>query len=436
MNDPNDFETRETLSSITPGGVMPREFVPPEPTPEPTFKPSPDIHRDLEESWERPDDFAKTGFRGLDAILRGGLRRGECVALAGSAGQGKSSLAIQLALEAARSGGVAIYCTVEMPREEILARAIAREMFTLADATGRNWAVGFGDVLFGHHLRGTITSTEMQTEVMGRYLRAREALHRDVYPRFIVQQLQPGATIGDVAELVANVRANLSFEGLVVLVLDPLQRLFASPSGARQGRALEAVNANETERVGAVVQELKHLADAQNLAAVFTSDTTKAAVMGDAKGDGLELRGSYQLAHLATVILTMRASEDAEGLAKANLHAGLEGAQIERAAPSWLRTRDDATKLGARYALLHCAKARRGPPSSFAMGFVPGAGAFVEGDADDAGASPSKGKKPTKTKPTKTKPVNIVVKLNPMDSKRLADAAIAEHTKPTEETDQ
>lgn len=428
----NHFETRETVSSIRPGEVMPVEFVPPEPT----FKPSPDIHRDLEESWERPDDFAKTGFRGLDAILRGGLRRGECVALAGSAGQGKSSLAIQLAIEAARSGGVAIYCTVEMPREEILARAIAREMFTLADAAGRNWAVGFGDVLFGHHLRGTITSTEMQTEVMGRYLRAREALHRDVYPRFIVQQLQPGATIGDVAELVANVRANLSFEGLVVLVLDPLQRLFASPSGARQGRALEAVNANETERVGAVVQEMKHLADAQNLAAVFTSDTTKAAVMGDAKGDGLELRGSYQLAHLATVILTMRASEDAEGLAKANLHAGLEGAQIERAAPSWLRTRDDATKLGARYALLHCAKARRGPPSSFAMGFVPGAGAFVEGEADDAGASHSKGKKPTKTKPTKTKPVNIVVKLTPMDSKRLADAAIAEHTKSTEETDQ
>lgn len=427
-----DFETRETLSSITPGRVMPREFV----TPEPMFKPSPDIHRDLEESWERPDDFAKTGFRGLDAIMRGGLRRGECVALAGSAGQGKSSLAIQLAIEAARSGGVAIYCTVEMPREEILARAIAREMFALADATGRDWAVGFGDVLFGHHLRGTITSTEVQTEVTERYLRAREALHRDVYPRFIVQQLQPGATIGDVAELVANVRANLSFEGLVVLVLDPLQRLFASPSGARQGRALEAVNANETERVGAVVQEMKHLADAQNLAAVFTSDTTKAAVMGDAKGDGLELRGNYQLAHLATVILTMRASDDAEGLAKANLHAGLEGAQIERAAPSWLRTRDDATKLGARYALLHCAKARRGPPSSFAMGFVPGAGAFVEGEADDAGASHSKGKKPTKTKPTKTKPVNIVVKLTPMDSKRLADAAIAEHTKSTEETDQ
>ena len=135
-------------------------------------------------------------MRGLDAMLHGGLRRGECVALAGSAGHGKSSLAIQLALEAARSGGVAIYCTAEMAPDEILARATAREMFTLADTRGAGWAVGFGEVLRGHHLEGrTITSDTVQTEVLQRYIDAREVLHRAVYPRFIVRPLAGGATI-------------------------------------------------------------------------------------------------------------------------------------------------------------------------------------------------------------------------------------------------
>lgn len=419
MNDEDNFEDREVVF----------EHLPP-------FKTSPTIHSEMEARWSEPDVFAKTGMRGLDAMLHGGLRRGECVALAGSAGTGKSSLAIQLALEAARSGGVAIYCTAEMAPDEILARATAREMFTRADAGGTGWAVGFGEVLRGHHLEGrTITSDAMQTEVLQRYIDAREVLHRDVYPHFIVRPLAGGATIANVAELVAKVREHLSFEGLVVLVIDPLQRLFASEMGARSGKALEAVNANETERVSAVVGELKALADSQNLAAVFTSDTTKASASGVSVGDGLELRGSYQLAHLATVILTMRADIDAQQLAKRTegLAGALDEDTIRRSAPTWLRTRADAGKLGARYALLHCAKNRNGPPASFAMGFIPGAGAFVEGEESAPSTSPSK----AKTKTPKTKAPTFAVQLSAMDSKRVADASIAAlaKTEPVEESD-
>lgn len=405
----DDFEKRETIAA-----------------PSAPYRSSPSIHEALEESWTQPDVVAKTGMRGLDANLRGGMRRGECIALAGSAGHGKSSLAIQLAIEAARSGGVAIYCTVEMPSEEIIARAIAREMFAFADPSGGDWAVGFGDVLIGQHQRPeTFTSEPVQTEVMERYIRAREVLHREVYPRLIVQQLAPGATIGDVGELVAKVRAHLAFDGLVVLVVDPLQRLFATARGARTGHALESVNANETERMGAVVQELKQLADSQNLAAVFTSDTTKASAAGDAVGDGLELRGSYQLAHLATCVLTLRAGPDAGQLADRvkGIAGALDADAILRGAPSWLKDRTDAMHLGARYAFIHCAKNRRGPPQSFAMGFIPGAGLFVDGDAD-AVIAPSKGSSPPKAKKAK-KGITVAVKLSPMVEKHIADAIIA-----------
>src|SRR5205823_4446408 len=87
--------------------------------------------------------------------------------------------------------------------------------------------------------------------------------------------------------------------------------LFASERGGRRGRAAEAVNANETERVGAVAQELKYLADTERLAVLFTSDTTKAAALGAQSSVG-SMRGSYQINHLATVVLGLHRGDDDE----------------------------------------------------------------------------------------------------------------------------
>jgi len=424
------------------------ELVAPTPAEVAAPKASPDaaaeVHRRLEESWATsPDAPVSTGLRGLDEVLRGGLRRGELVALAGAAGTGKSSLAIQVAIEAARANALAIYATVEMPREEVVARAIAREMFLGADAKGSSWAVSFGDVLWGQHVAAeTYTSEHIGAEVLERYLRASEALQRDVYPRLVVHQLAPGATVASVREVLRRERAALGYDGLAVLVVDPLQRLFAADTGERTGKVLASINALETERVGAVAQDLKVLCDnaEERVAAVFTSDTTKAAVMGDAQGDGLELRGSYQLAHWATVIATFRAHEDPAVLAArtAKLYdADLDAEAIRASAPSEMMEREDAVRLGRRYAAVHIAKARRGPPRSFACGFVPGAGLLVEADPEALGDDAPKAKAPKakapKAKAPKAKAPSINVMLNPMDSKRLADAVIARQ--PVEEGD-
>lgn len=420
-----DFETVETI--LVAGAGFPPDV------PQPSRDDAAAVHRALEESWAAsPDAPVSTGLRGLDAVLRGGLRRGELVALAGSAGTGKSSLAIQLAIEAARAGALAIYCTVEMPREEVIARALAREMFLLAEPSGRDWAVSFGDVLWGKHVAAeTFTSEHNAAEVLDRYRRASETLHREVYPRLVVHQLAPGATVASVREVLHRERAARGFAGLAVLVVDPLQRLFASATGERTGKVLASINATETERVGAVAQDLKVLCDdaALNVAAVFTSDTTKAAVMGDAQGDGLELRGSYQLAHWATIIATFRAHEDPAALASRTERLGdvdLDAERIRASAPSAIMDRDDAVRLGRRYAAVHIAKSRRGPPRSFACGFIPGAGLLLEGE--ELAETIAKGKS-SKTKAAKPKTPRLEVKLSPMDSKRVADALVAQQTK-------
>lgn len=341
------------------------------------------IHARLEASWnETPDAPISTGLRGLDTVLRGGLRRGELLALSGSAGTGKSSFAVQLALAAARAGALAIYATVEMPREEVIARALAREMFLGADARGRDWAVSFGDVLWGTHLSSQ-SNEAARDAVLDRYTRAAASLQEQVYPRLVVHQLAPGGTVAGVRELLRREREQRSYRGLAVIVIDPLQRLYAQAVGERTGKVLASVNSLETERVGAVAQDLKVLCDdeGENVAAVFTSDTTKAAVKGEAQGDGLELRGSYQLAHWATVIAHFQAADDPEALAERVAGArdsALSAQAIRAAAPSDVMERADAARLGRRYAAVVVAKSRRGPPQSFACGFIPGAGLLLE----------------------------------------------------------
>jgi replicative DNA helicase len=74
-----------------------------------------------------PAGTVVTGFPTLDALLGGGLRRGDLVVLAGDAGSGKSALALALALRAAEAGHDAFVLSGEMTPERVLERALAIE---------------------------------------------------------------------------------------------------------------------------------------------------------------------------------------------------------------------------------------------------------------------------------------------------------------------
>lgn len=366
-----EFETRTPIEVEQ----QPAPPAPPAAPPLPRLEDARAVHARMVEGWSSVDVVpVATGLRGLDTVLRGGLRRGEMVALAGAAGTGKSSAAIQVAVETARAGALVLYATVEMPAEEVVARVVAREMYLRASDGGRDLPVGFGDVLDGAHQRND--------EVMRRFISASDVLFAEVFPRLFVQQVPPGGTVDDLRGWVARARGQLGHDGLALVVVDPLQRLYAAPRGQRVGRVLDSVNSSETERVGAVAEDLKQLVDdkGSRCCAMFTSDTTKAAVMGEALGDGLELRGSYALAHWATVIGVFRAHENAQALVERTSKLGdsaLDEGAIRGAADPAL-SRDDARALGGRYATVQIAKARRGPKRSFACAFVPGAGALVE----------------------------------------------------------
>jgi replicative DNA helicase len=73
-----------------------------------------------------PDTVA-SGFPSLDVMLGGGFRRQDLIVLGGDVGSGKSSLALAMAVRAARAGVPTLFLSGEMSAERVLERALALE---------------------------------------------------------------------------------------------------------------------------------------------------------------------------------------------------------------------------------------------------------------------------------------------------------------------
>ncbi len=78
-------------------------------------------------------DTVPTGYPSIDKMLGGGFRRGDLVVLAGDVGSGKSSLALGIALRAARRGAPTVLFSGEMSEERLMERALAAEGKTTID---------------------------------------------------------------------------------------------------------------------------------------------------------------------------------------------------------------------------------------------------------------------------------------------------------------
>jgi hypothetical protein len=264
-----------------------------------------------------------------------------------------------------------------------------REAFTQSDPSwGERWCLSYGDVLYGSAWRGDRIENDGVRRQVRERLEAAMASVGNVGKRLFVEHLLPGSTPETLRDLVVRARrtANVGTDTLVVLLVDPIQRLYAGPMGHLEGRALENLNANEVERVGMVAQQLKAMADdpTLNMAGIFTSDTTKAAIASGASSS-TSLRGSYQLNHLATSIFGLHAADDLKTLGERLKEGKIldnDGAHFEawasRRYPEDMLHRRDAEQLGAKVAFLECSGNRAGPAHSMIFGFVPGAMAFLE----------------------------------------------------------
>lgn len=359
--------------------------------------------------WANPKPAISTGLRRLDRVLSGGLRAGDMIALAGHAKGGKSALTLQIAYDYAKGQKrseegasidtdlhpVVVYLSPEMTRAEMVARWIAREAFAIR-LEKRLPAVTYSAVLYGKAWRHEIHGDEKLKKsaheaLIDAMTRVKEVVGPKDKPRVFAQKLPAGSTPWDVRELVKMARDK--HDGApVLLVVDPLQRLFAGASGMMYGRALDTINSAEISRVAAVAEQLKTIADDDGVAVIFSSDTTKESVKTSG-GSSTGLRGSYQLNHWATAIFGMQTADTPEALV-ARLQEGGIIEDGKKSAESWAAKLLDETEpywfdgekstslklLNFKYTLVECSGIRNGKPEHIPLGWVPGAMAFFEGE--------------------------------------------------------
>jgi replicative DNA helicase len=183
----------------------------------------------------------RTGIPSLDRHLMGGLRPGKVYVIAARPKVGKTSKAIQIALNCARDGLEALVLTQEMPGEEIGDRAISN----------------LSRVDYSSILTGKFSDSDWGALTEGVELLAKLPLHIDD---------QGGLTLSDIRAKARSVK------GLKILVIDYLQLCQGS------GRARDNRNA-EIEEISRGVKALaKELGCAVLLLSQLNRDVEKRQV--------------------------------------------------------------------------------------------------------------------------------------------------------------
>lgn len=220
------------------------------------------------------------GIPGLDSTLHPGMRPGRLWVIGAGTAEGKTCLALQAALRAARRGHGVLYLSLEMPPEELHERAAAME--TAVEA----WKIQ----------KRQLSGTADQTALLGWEP-----------PAALLAPLVPGLKARQIPGLVKEARRRLGAMGqrLALLVVDHLQLV---QSGERpESRALEvkaAANLCKEIALGA--------GGGEPLAVLALSQLRRAR--DKARPDLGDLKESGGIEEAADVVLLLTRKRDGEGM--------------------------------------------------------------------------------------------------------------------------
>jgi replicative DNA helicase len=247
-----------------------------------------------------------TGFVPLDKTIGGGLRPGELMLIGGAQGAGKTTMALQMARNAAASGQASVlYVCFEHEEEYLIQRMIAMES-ALAHLPQKSGAVKIQDVkkeVLGSYTASAEQGTRAKLGTNPRLRPSLERIARYGENLFLMRGTATHSTIDNLRELAAEHRGTDGRR--LVMFIDYLQKVPVIPEPA-----------DEAEKVTRIVSGLKDIALALEIPVV-------AIVAADREGlkakrlRNHHLRGSSAINYESDIILIL--NEKYNIVAKVNI---------------------------------------------------------------------------------------------------------------------
>ena len=239
------------------------------------------------------------------------------IGVGGVYGGGKSILLLQIAAGLAAEGAAVLYASPELTVEEIVARGAARHIHA---AGGER--LSFGEIVRKRRAdRSPLSPTDRQRVADGV-----AAFRDEVADRFNVLRFGEG-------ESLEVIRSALRFwrqrnpARLVVLVLDPIQRIAPAQNEGMADEVYRSILKSEAERISLVCSQAKDFADAGDLAILWGSDANAASFTpGESASAGF--RGGAKVGNAATTMFFLDRPRRSESVADFAKRTGVEATRF------------------------------------------------------------------------------------------------------------
>src|SRR5688572_20231057 len=236
-----------------------------------------------------------TGFVPMDKTIGGGLRPGELMLIGGAQGQGKTTMALQMARNMAASGqATVLYVCFEHDEEYLIQRMVAMES-ALSHLPQKSGAVKIQDVkkeVVSSYTASAETGTRAKLGANARLRPSLERIARYGSNLYLMRGTATHSTVENMRRLVQEHRGSDDQRRLVLFV-DYLQKVPVIPEPA-----------DEAEKVTRIVSGLKDIALAEGIPVV-------AIVAADREGlkakrlRNHHLRGSSAINYESDIIIIL-----------------------------------------------------------------------------------------------------------------------------------
>lgn len=207
-------------------------------------------------------DRLKTGFSQLDTALGGGITAGMTV-LGAVSGLGKSTFALQLAQNVAKTGIPVLFFSLEMTTLRIASKSISRQLFLNHSTDASNTLLAEAGQLLNREFIQSLDKDSWN------YLeRSKDIVFKETENLYIIDGSSDMRSATDICNYVKEFMKNNASLPAPLVIVDYLQ-ILSSESQTQRGDSKYVVDYN--------IRELKKLSAAKNLPLILISSLNRAS---------------------------------------------------------------------------------------------------------------------------------------------------------------